>query len=359
MISRERVIEALSQVMDPDLQKDLITLGMIENLRIENKNVYFRLVLTTPACPLKEQIKQACLNAIHIMVDKQAEVQIEVTSKVTTKRADATVLKGVKNIIAIASGKGGVGKSTLAVNLAITLQKLGSTVGILDADIYGPSIPTMFGVYDAPEMVEVDGRSLMQPIEKEGIKLLSIGFLLPPGQAVVWRGPMISSAIRQFMNDVNWGNLDYLIIDLPPGTGDIHLTLAQQFPVTGVVIITTPQELALADARKAVAMFHMQGVSLPIIGVVENMSYFVPDDAPDKKYYLFGSGGGQKLADEYNLPLLAQIPMFESIRANADNGKVYESINQPINNAFLTFAQNVAQKIAVLNSLNNQSTING
>lgn len=351
MLSKDSVLNALSQVIEPDLRKDLVSLGMIENLRLDGNKVSFRLVLTTPACPLKDHIKNACINAIHLMADAGAEVDIEFSSRVTSRRENSTVLHGVKNIIAVASGKGGVGKSTVSSNLAVALQREGARVGLLDADIYGPSIPTMFGINEAPEMLEENGKNLIVPIEKFGIKLLSIGFLLPPGQAVAWRGPMISSAIRQFMNDVAWGELDYLILDLPPGTGDIHLTLAQQFPITGAVIVSTPQEVALADARKAIAMFRMQGASVPLLGVVENMSYFSPDDQPGKKYFLFGQGGGEKLSAESELPLLGEIPLIEKVREAADLGTFTFDQNTIYTEAFTKFARNVARQVALRNAL--------
>lgn len=350
MLSKDKVLEALSQVIEPDLKKDLVSLGMIENLSINDRKVRFTIVLTTPACPLKDLMRNACVNAITHLVDSGAEVEIDFTARVNSVRQNSNVLLGVKNIIAVASGKGGVGKSTVAANLALSLAQEGAQVGLLDADIYGPSIPTLFGISDPPEMIEEGGKSLMVPLVKEGIKLLSIGFMMQPGQAVVWRGPMISSAIRQFMNDVAWGDLDYLIIDLPPGTGDIHLTLAQQFPITGAVIVTTPQEMALADARKAIAMFRMQGATVPLLGVVENMSYFSPDDQPEKKYYLFGKGGGEKLSMESELPLLGEIPFAESIRAAGDAGTNALGQNREYSAAFANFAGNVARQIAVRNA---------
>lgn len=350
MLTKDKVLEALSQVIEPDLRRDLVSLGMIENLSIADKKVSFTIVLTTPACPLKDHMANACVNAITQLVDRGAEVDIKFSSRVNTVRQNSEVLQGVKNIVAVASGKGGVGKSTVAANLALSLAAEGAKVGLLDADIYGPSVPTIFGISNPPEMKDENGRSLMIPLEKHGIKLLSIGFMMQPNQAVVWRGPMISSAIRQFMNDVAWGELDYLIIDLPPGTGDIHLTLAQQFPITGALIVTTPQELALADARKAVAMFKMQGASVPLIGVVENMSWFSPEDMPEKKYYLFGNGGGEKLSMETQLPLLGEIPFIESVRAAADEGISALGKNKDYTAAFAKFAGNVARQIAVRNA---------
>ncbi len=350
MINKDKVLEALSQVIEPDLKKDLVSLGMIENLKIEGKQVRFTIVLTTPACPLKDHMQNACITAVTHLVDKEAEVQVDFTSRVTSVRKDSSVLEGVRNIIAVASGKGGVGKSTIASNLAVQLKNEGAKVGLLDADIYGPSIPTMFGVNAAPATKEVDGKQLMLPIEKDGIKLLSMGFLMKPDQAVVWRGPMISSAIRQFMNDVEWGDLDYLILDLPPGTGDIHLTLAQQFPITGALVVTTPQEVALADARKAVSMFRMAGAEVPLIGIVENMSYFSPSDQPEKQYYLFGRGGGERLSMETSLPLLGEIPLVEEVRDAADQGNFALEAHSVYRVAFSKFAQNVARQVAIRNA---------
>ena len=247
MLSREAILSALSQVEDPDLKKDLVTLGMIEKLEITDKVVSFDLILTTPACPMKDMLVNACKTAIKYMVDQEAIINIRVDSRVSQNVRPNNVLPNVKHVIAVASGKGGVGKSTLSATLALGLSHLGAKVGLLDADIYGPSVPTLFNVHVSPQMIEVDGKQRMLPVESHGLKLLSIGFMTAPGQAVVWRGPMISSAFKQFIHDVEWGDLDYLIVDLPPGTGDVQITLAQQAPLTGVVVVTTPQEMALAD----------------------------------------------------------------------------------------------------------------
>lgn len=350
-ITRQQVLHALGHVQEPDLQKDLVTLNMIRDIAIDGQKVSFSVVLTTPACPLKDLIQNACINAIKHFISKDAEVEVNMTSNVSTQRQGAAVLPGVKNIIAVASGKGGVGKSTVSANLALALAAEGAKVGLLDADIYGPSIPTLFGCTNqAPESIEENGRSIMVPIEKYGIKLLSIGFMVAPTQAVVWRGPMISSAMRQFVNDVAWGDLDYLIIDLPPGTGDIHLTMAQIVPVTGVVIVTTPQEIALADARKALGMFNIQGIALPILGVVENMAYFVPPDNESKKYYIFGRDGGKKLAQENNVPFLGEIPLVQSIREAGDEGVDLTQKDAPTAQAFKRFAELAAQQIAIINN---------
>ncbi|MBC7875253.1 MAG: Mrp/NBP35 family ATP-binding protein, partial [Ferruginibacter sp.] len=275
-MTKEKVLEALSNVQEPDLGKDLVTLNMITDVVIEGNNVSFTLVLTTPACPMKDMMQTACTNAIKLLVNKDAVVKVNFTSNTTTRRTDnKAILPGVKNIIAVVSGKGGVGKSTVAANLALALSQGGAKVGLMDADIYGPSVPIMFGVRgERPMMIDV-GREkpMIAPLERYGLKLISIGFLVDEKNAVVWRGPMASSAIKQFVADVYWGELDYLVVDMPPGTGDIHLTLMQTVPVTGAVIVTTPQDVALADAKKGIAMFGQAQLNVPVIGLVENMRY--------------------------------------------------------------------------------------
>ena len=343
-VTKEAILNALSHVDDPDLKKDLVTLNMIQNIEIEDKLVRFDVELTTPACPMKDMIQNACVNAVKHFVDKDLDVQPNMTSKVTSTREIAEVLPDVKNIIAVSSGKGGVGKSTVAVNLARTLAESGAKVGVMDADIYGPSIPTLFGL-QGQRPSQVDGK--MEPLVADGIKVVSIGFLVEEGRAIVWRGPMASSAIKQFATDVNWGALDYLILDLPPGTGDIHLTIAKQVPVSGAVVVTTPQEVALADAKKAVNMFLNPNINVPVLGVVENMSYFIPDDQPEKKYYIFGQGGGQQLATENHLPYLGEIPLIESVREAADHGKA--NTHEVAREAYYKLAGEVARQMAILN----------
>jgi ATP-binding protein involved in chromosome partitioning len=316
------ILKALSNVQEPDLGKDLVSLNMIQDLSIDGNKVAFTIVLTTPACPMKDLMKNASENAIKLLVNKEAQVTVNFTSKTTTARKDdQAVLAKVKNIIAVVSGKGGVGKSTVSANLALALAAGGAKVGLMDADIYGPSVPIMFGVRgQRPLMKDDNGKGIILPLEKFGIKLMSIGLLVDEKDAVVWRGPMASSAIRQFITDVDWGELDYLVIDMPPGTGDIHLTIMQTVPVTGVVIVSTPQNVALADAKKAIAMFGQAKINVPIIGLVENMAYFTPAELPENKYYLFGKEGGKKLADEYDLPFLGQVPLIQSIREGGDEG---------------------------------------
>jgi ATP-binding protein involved in chromosome partitioning len=349
----EKVLQALSNVQEPDLGKDIVTLNMVKDIEIEGNYIAFTVVLTTPACPLKDMIKNACINAIHLTVNKDATVNVKFTSNTTTKRNDpGTVLPQVKNIIAVVSGKGGVGKSTVAANLALGLSKGGAKVGLMDADIYGPSVPIMFGVRgERPMMVEIKGKGMIVPLEKYGIKLISIGLLVDEKNAVVWRGPMASSAIRQFVTDVYWDELDYLVVDMPPGTGDIHLTLMQTVPVTGSVIVTTPQDVALADAKKGIAMFSQAQLNVPVIGLVENMSYFTPAELPDNKYYIFGKDGGKRLAEEYDLPFLGQIPLVQSIREGGDKGvPIMLSSDEITKKAFEDFAGHVVRSISMRNA---------
>lgn len=352
LISQDDIIQALSTVIEPDLKKDLITLGMVKDISLSVGSVSFTVVLTTPACPLKEVIRKACEEAIHRDVSPDLAIHIHMTAEVTTSRNQGPLLPGVRNIIAVASGKGGVGKSTLTSNLALALAAEGAKVGLIDADISGPSIPTMFGALDEqPRVIEVDGKNKIVPIVKFGVKLLSIGFLTPAEGAVVWRGPMMSSALKQFITDTQWGELDYLLIDLPPGTSDIHLTLVSTIPLTGAVIVTTPQQVALADAVKALSMFRLEQVNVPVLGVVENMAYFTPDELPDKKYYLFGKDGGKELAQEANVPFLGEIPIVQSIREGGDSGVpavLHE--NLPVAQAFRQVAERVAQEVALRNA---------
>ncbi len=346
------VLKALGNVQEPDLGKDLVTLNMVKNIKIAGKNVSFTVVLTTPACPMKDLIKNACINAIQLLVDKEASVTVNFTSNTTSLRKDDNVLSGVKNIIAVVSGKGGVGKSTVASNLALAIAEGGAKVGLMDADIYGPSVHIMFGVRgERPVMKEVDGKGKIVPLERYGIKLMSIGLLVDEKQAVVWRGPMVSSAIRQFVTDVDWGELDYLIIDMPPGTGDIHLTIVQTVPVTGVIVVTTPQLVALADAKKGIAMFNQAQLKVPVIGLVENMSYFTPAELPDNKYFIFGKEGGKNLADEFDIPFLGEIPLVQSIREGGDIGiPVMMGDDEISKKAFIEFSDNAIRGIAMRNA---------
>jgi ATP-binding protein involved in chromosome partitioning len=353
MITKEAVLKALSNVQEPDLGKDLVTLNMVHDVEVDGKNVSFTVMLTTPACPLKEMIEKACVNAIHILVDKEAVVKVRMDSNVNSNRKDnKSVLPGVKNIIMVASGKGGVGKSTVSVNLALGLAQEGAKVGLLDADVYGPSIPIMLGMRDErPMMTEVNGKGMIVPMQRYGIKAMSIGLLVDEKQAVIWRGPMASSALKQFISDVHWEELDYLVIDLPPGTGDVHLTLVQAIPVTGAVIVSTPQAVASADARKAIMMFKQPQINVPILGVVENMAYFTPAELPENKYYLFGKGGAKLMADQFELPFLGEIPLIQSIREGGDSGvpAILEDGN-PAKEIFTQLAKNVARNVSMRNA---------
>ncbi|MFN4147421.1 MAG: Mrp/NBP35 family ATP-binding protein [Runella sp.] len=351
-INKEKILQALSTVQEPDLKKDLVSLGMIKDIETGLDSVSFTVVLTTPACPLKELIRKECTEAIHKFFGSHIRVNVNLTADVTTTRAGGQVVPHVKNIIAIASGKGGVGKSTVTANLAMALYRSGAKVGILDADIYGPSMPVMFGAEDMqPRIKQHEGRSLMMPIQQWGIKLISMGFLVPPDSATVWRGPMASTALRQLIGDVDWGELDYLLIDLPPGTSDIHLTLVQALPVTGAVIVTTPQKVALADAIKGLAMFRQPQINVPVLGVVENMAYFTPAELPDHRYYLFGKDGGRALAEKFEVPLLGQIPLVQGIREGGDEGRpAYLSQDEITKSAFQEAAENLAQQVAIRNA---------
>ena len=351
-INKEKILQALSTVEEPDLKKDLVTLGMIKDIEVGIDQVSFTVVLTTPACPLKELIRKRCTDAIHHFFGEDIKVTVNLTADVTSTRGGEPLIPGVKNVIAVSSGKGGVGKSTVTANLAVALHRAGAKVGIIDADISGPSMPVMFGAEDMqPAITQIDGKNMINPIQQFGIKIISIGFLTPAESAIVWRGPMASQALRQFFGDTNWGELDYLLIDLPPGTSDIHLTLVQTVPVTGAIIVTTPQKVALADAIKGVQMFRQPQINVPILGIVENMAYFTPAELPDNKYYLFGSGGGQQLADKFEVPLLGQIPIVQAIREAGDAGKPAFLNDEPVAQAaFRDVAEALAQQVAIRNA---------
>ncbi len=358
-ITKEKVLEALREVQDPDLKQDLVTLNMVENIRISDAKVSVDIVLTTPACPLKEMIRKDCEQSIHKHIGNDIDLVINMTSVVTTTRYDdAPLLPGVKNIIAIASGKGGVGKSTTAANLAVSLAKTGAEVGLIDADIFGPSIPTMFNCeFEQPTVQQENGKNMIIPIQQYGVKLMSIGFLAPPDNAVVWRGPMASSALKQFMSDTKWGELDYLLIDLPPGTSDIHLTLVQTVPVTGAIIVTTPQKVALADAQKGLAMFKQEQINVPVLGIIENMAYFTPEELPNNKYFIFGEDGGKNLAEKSNVELLGQIPLVQSIRESGDNGHPAVLKDDITAKSYKELAESVARQVAIRNATRQKTKI--
>lgn len=350
MITKEQVLHALSHVEEPDLKKDLVTLNMIQNIEILPEKIKFDVVLTTPACPLKGHIEHACRNAIALFVSKEVEVDINMTARVMG--VDSAQLDRIKNIILVSSGKGGVGKSTVASNLALALADTGAKTGLLDADIYGPSLPLMFGLEGTrPESTQLDGKTKILPIEKFGLKLLSIGFFTDPNQPIPWRGPMATSAIKQLFGDAHWGELDYLVVDMPPGTGDIHITVAQSYPISGAIIVTTPQQVALADTMKGMAMFRMEGINIPIVGIVENMSYFTPAELPDNKYYIFGKDGGKRLATDNNVPFLGEIPLVKAVADAGDNGfPILLDADEPVAQAYKEIAGRAAQELSILAS---------
>lgn len=355
-LTKDTILKALSEVQDPDLKQDLVSLNMIQNVVVSEGHVRFTVVLTTPACPLKELIRRDCEKALYKHFGEDLKADIEMSSNVTTIRSNAPLLPDVKNIIAVASGKGGVGKSTVAANLAVALSLTGAKVGLIDADIFGPSIPTMFNCeFEQPGVTQLNGRNMILPVHQYGVKLISIGFLSPPENAVVWRGPMASSALKQFLGDTIWGDLDYLLIDLPPGTSDIHLTLVQTVPVTGAIIVTTPQKVALADAQRGIAMFRQPQINVPVLGIVENMAYFTPPELPDNKYYLFGENGGKNLALKFDVPLLGQIPIVQSIRESGDAGYPAVLKDDITAKAFLNLAQSMAQQVAIRNATMNKT----
>lgn len=349
-LNTDNILKSLSKVEDPDLHKDIVSLNMIKDLKIDGKNISFKVELTTPACPLKDKIQSDCIEAIKNDFPDAGNIQVEMTSRVITHNDNRknVILPGVKNTIAVASGKGGVGKSTVAVNLAVALAKLGAKVGLIDADIYGPSIPVMLGIREKPKIYQSASSQKMAPVENYGVKLMSIGFLVDDNDPVIWRGPMASGAVKQFMSDVDWGELDYLIFDLPPGTGDIQLTLVQTIPLTGAVIVTTPQNVSLVDARKGLKMF--ERVNVPVFGIIENMSYFVAPDT-GKRYDIFGNGGGKKLATELNTEFLGEIPIDPRIREGGDDGKpiVYELAGTEHEDKLIEISKNLAAQISINN----------
>lgn len=343
-LSEQLVLESLKQIIDPDLRKDIVTLGFIRDLKIDNGNVSFRIVLTTPACPVKEQMETQAREIVS-GIEGVANVNVAMDAEVPQGRgiANNVAIPGVRNIIAVSSGKGGVGKSTVAVNLAVALAADGARVGIMDADVYGPNVPMMLGAGSVqPEVL--NGK--LEPIEAHGIKMISMAVLVPRDKPMILRGPMLHGVVRQFLSDVNWGELDYLIVDMPPGTGDVQLSLAQLVPVQGAVLVTTPQEVSLSDVRRAVKMFEQ--VAVPVLGVIENMSYFIAPDT-GARYNIFGQGGGQKLCDEYDLNFLGDVPMGIEVREGGDSGSpvVVSAPDSTQAAAFRHVAEEVARQVSI------------
>jgi ATP-binding protein involved in chromosome partitioning len=322
-ITREQIEALLEKIQDPDLKKGLVSAKLVQEIIINTNQIKVIVSISNPALHARKRMQDAVIFNLQRELGKEIPIQCEVNSSAADERKSSrTILPAVKKIIAIASGKGGVGKSTITSNIAGGLAKKGFRVGIIDADIYGPSIPTMFDlVGERPKMIDVDGKQLIEPIKSYDIKILSIGFFTDQDNAVVWRGPMASKALTQMISDAHWGELDYLLIDLPPGTGDIHLSLIQTAPLDGVVIVSTPQEVALADARRGINMFKMDGIKVPIIGIVENMAWFTPEELPNNKYYIFGRDGAKNLAEGMKVPFLGAIPLVQSVREAGDAGR--------------------------------------
>lgn len=323
-LNQENLLQALEKVDEPDLKQDIVSLDLVSDINIEGNKVSFEVKVKNPAMHARKRMEEACDFAIERAFGKEVETEIKVKGIPQEERNEEQreVLPGVKNIVAVASGKGGVGKSTVTANIAVSLAQKGYRVGLIDADIYGPSIPTMFDLQDAkPSAKDVNGKQMIEPLENYGVKLLSIGFFADADQAIVWRGPMATKAVDQLFKDVDWGELDHLLIDVPPGTGDIHLTLVQTAPLTGALITSTPQEVALSDAKKGVNMFRLDSVGVPVLGMVENMAYFTPEELPDNKYYIFGKEGAKRLSEQMNVPFLGEIPLVQSIREAGDVGR--------------------------------------
>jgi len=323
-LDRKEILKALETITIAGEGKNMVESGAVTNVLTFGDEVVVDLLLHTPAMHIKKRAEDDIKKTIHDLISSEAKVKvnIKVEAKENPNEIKGKAIPGIKNIIAVASGKGGVGKSTVTANLAVTLAKMGFSVGVLDADIYGPSMPIMFDVEnEKPTSITVDGKSKMKPIESYEIKILSIGFFTAPSQAVIWRGPMAAKALNQMIFDADWGELDFMLIDLPPGTGDIHLSIMQSLPITGAVVVSTPQAVALADAKKGVAMFMQDNINVPVLGIIENMAYFTPEELPDNKYYIFGQEGAKNLAEDLNVPFLGEVPIVQSIREAGDYGR--------------------------------------
>ena len=353
--NKQDIEQALKTITVPGEGQNMIESQAVKNIMVFADEVIIDITISNPTLQAKKRTEVDILKTIHELVFAKAKVQVNVKVEAPAQPKNeikGKSIPGIQNIIAVASGKGGVGKSTVTSNLAVTLSKMGFKVGILDADIYGPSIPIMFDVQnEKPLAVNVDGKSKMKPVENYGVKILSIGFFTKPDQAVVWRGPMASKALNQMIFDAAWGNLDFLLIDLPPGTGDIHLSIMQSLPITGAVVVSTPQTVALADARKGVAMFQQESINVPVLGIIENMAYFTPKELPDNKYFIFGKEGAKYLADDLNIPFLGEIPLVQSVREAGDLGRpAAMQTSTRIEEAFNKITQNVAQEVVRRNT---------
>ncbi len=354
-INKQEILRTLETITVPGEGQNMVESGAITNIQVFGDEVVIDLTINNPSLQARKKTEVEILKAIHREVYEKAKITVNIKVDAPAKKPVNLIkgkpIPGIQNIIAVASGKGGVGKSTIAANLAVTLSKMGFSVGLLDADIYGPSMPTMFDVaHEKPRATNVDGKSRMLPVQSHGVKLLSIGFFTQPNQAVIWRGPMASKALNQMIFDAHWGNLDFLVLDLPPGTGDIHLSIMQALPVTGAVVVSTPQEVALADARKGVAMFQQESIRVPVLGIVENMAYFTPAELPDNKYYIFGKQGAKNLATDLGVPFLGEIPLIQSIREAGDVGRpAAMQTATPIEAAFESLTRNVVEELVKRN----------
>ena len=353
--NKQDIEQALKTITVPGEGQNMIESKAVKNIMVFADEVIVDITISNPSLQAKKRTEVDILKTIHELVYAKAKIQVNVKVEASTQPKNeikGKSIPGIQNIVAVASGKGGVGKSTVTSNLAVTLSKMGFKVGILDADIYGPSIPIMFDVQnEKPLAVNVEGKSKMKPVESYGVKVLSIGFFTKPDQAVVWRGPMAAKALNQMIFDAAWGELDFLLIDLPPGTGDIHLSIMQSLPITGAVVVSTPQTVALADAKKGVAMFQQESINVPVLGIIENMAYFTPEELPDNKYYVFGNAGAKHLAEDLKIPFLGEIPLVQSVREAGDLGRpaaMQEAT--PIEEAFHIITQNVAQEVVRRNT---------